>query len=208
MTRVKICGITNKKDALKAASLGAWAVGFIFYKKSPRCVGAFKARQIIDALPPFVTPVGVFVNHKEGAVKEILEFCGIRTVQLHGDESPAYCRRLKKYKLIKVARVSPSFKASDLKDYPVSAFLLDTHSDGSYGGTGKTFDWTAVKPVKSLGLPVILSGGLHYNNVSAAIEEVRPYAVDVCSGVETSPGVKNDRSMKNFVDAVEGVQRV
>jgi phosphoribosylanthranilate isomerase len=201
MTRVKICGITNQKDADDAIKAGAWALGFIFYKKSPRHVGAFKAKKIIDALPPFVTPVGVFVDQKEGAGKEILDFCGIRTVQFHGNETPAYCSRFKKkYTVIKAVRVTDSIDENGLKAYDVHAFLLDTHVQGVEGGTGKTFNWDLARRAKSLNVPLVLSGGLHYNNVCEAVETVRPYAVDVSSGVEEQgfPGKKNKRSMEMF----------
>ncbi len=203
MTKVKICGITNSEDALKAASLGAWAVGFIFYKKSARSIGAYKAAKIIDRLPPFVTPVGVFVNQKEGAVKEILSFCGIRTVQFHGDESPAFCQRFNKFKVIKAFGVKKKIDISEVKKFDVDAFLFDTYQEGAPGGTGKTFNWSWMKGAKSLGRPVILSGGLNSANVNEAIEEVRPFAVDVASGVEQSPGKKSERSMKDFFAALE-----
>lgn len=200
MTKTKICGITNANDALLAAKLGAWAVGFIFYKKSPRSIGAFKAQKIIRQLPPFVTPVGVFVNQKEGAVKDILDFCGITTVQFHGDESPAYCKRFGKFKIIKALRVSEKFDPKSFKDFPADAFLLDTFSEGGYGGTGETFDWQAAKAMKNFGKPVILSGGLNPDNVLPALEEVRPYAVDVASGVEKAPGVKDPNLLKQFLE--------
>ena len=202
MIRTKMCGMTNEKDALKAASLGAWAVGFIFTKKSPRFIGPYKARKIISRLPPFVTPVGVFVNQKEGAIKEILNFCGIDTIQLHGDETPAFCQRFKKCKVIKAIRVDEKITMPKLKEFNVDAFLFDAYDDKVNGGTGKTFDWSLIKGVKSLGVPVILSGGLHYNNVQQAIEEVRPFAVDTCSGIEDSPGQKNHRSMDEFIKTV------
>jgi phosphoribosylanthranilate isomerase len=203
MTKVKICGLTNSKDAVKAVQLGAWALGFNFYKKSPRYLGAYKAQKIIAQLPPFVTPVGVFVNLKEGAVKQILDFCHIQTVQFHGDESAQFCKRFKKnYKVIKAIRIAEDLNVEALKAFEVDAFLLDTHDEKAYGGTGKTFDWTIARKVKNLNVPIILSGGLHYNNVVTAIEEVKPYAVDTCSGVETSPGVKNEQSMREFIRRV------
>ncbi len=205
MIRVKICGITNQKDAQDAIKAGAWALGFNFYKKSPRAIGAFKAKKIIDSLPPFVTPVGVFVDQKEGAVKEILDFCGIRTVQLHGNETPAYCQRFKKkYTVIKAIRVADKLDEAMLKAYDVHAFLLDAHVDGIPGGTGTTFDWDLARRAKSLNVPIILSGGLHYNNVVEAVEKVAPYAVDVCSGVEEPgmPGKKLKRSMDVFCQNV------
>lgn len=202
MVRVKVCGITNIKDALKASGLGAWALGFIFYKKSPRYVGAYKAKKIIEALPPFVSPVGVFVNQKEGAVKDIADFCSIKTLQFHGEESPAYCQRFNKFKVIKAIRVGTKIDMNALKKYKVNAFLFDTYQEQSYGGSGKVFNWSLIKSVKNLGIPIILSGGLNTQNVSSAIDEVNPYAVDVSSGVEQSPGKKNERLLKEFFQKV------
>jgi len=204
MVRVKICGITNEKDALTAVKYGAWAIGFIFYKKSPRYISAFKAKKIVQSLPPFVTPVGVFVDQKEGAVLDIARFCGIRTIQLHGEETPVYCKRLRQkgFSVIKAFRVADSFDPEQIKAYDVNAVLLDAYVQGVPGGTGTTFNWALAKRAKSLGLPVILSGGLHYNNVANAIETVGPYAVDVSSGVEEQdkPGVKNERSVRMFCE--------
>ena len=202
MIRIKICGITNQKDALKAASLGAWALGFVFYKKSPRFVGPFKAQKIIQALPPFITPVGVFVDQKEGAVKDIAHFCGIKTLQFHGDESASYCKRFKNFKVIKAIRVDKEVRASALKAFNVDAFLFDTFKKDVQGGTGEVFDWGLIKSAKNIGLPIILSGGLCSQNVQEAIEAIRPYAVDVSSGVEQSPGMKNERLMKEFFGVV------
>ncbi|MDP2654811.1 MAG: phosphoribosylanthranilate isomerase [Candidatus Omnitrophota bacterium] len=202
MIRVKICGITTKEDALKAASLGAWAVGFIFHKKSPRYVGPFRAKAIIDALPPFVTPVGVFVDQKEGAVRDIAKFCGIRTLQFHGDETPEYCKRFKGCHVIKAFRVGDQFDVARLKNYHVSAFLFDAHHPGKHGGTGQVFDWSLLTGVKNYGKPAILSGGLNAQNVTKAVEEVRPFAVDVSSGVEEAPGRKSEKLMKDFISRV------
>lgn len=204
MTRVKICGITRVEDALTAAKHGAWAVGFIFYKKSPRYISPFKAKKIIQVLPPFVTPVGVFVDQKEGAVMDIVRFCGIRTVQFHGQETPVYCKRFhhKGCSVIKAFRIEDSVVPENIKAYEVNAILLDAYVEGVPGGTGKTFNWSVAKKIKGLGVPVILSGGLHYNNVVQAIEDVKPYAVDVSSGVEEQdkPGVKNERSVRVFCE--------
>ena len=202
MVRVKICGITNQEDALKAASLGAWALGFIFYKRSPRYIGPYKAKKIIDQLPPFIIPVGVFVNQKEGAVKEIVNFCGIKTIQFHGEETPAYCQRFKNFKVIKAFRVDKKIDLDQLKSYEADAFLFDAFTEDSYGGSGKTFNWSLIKGAKNLQKPIILSGGLHYNNISAAVLEVKPYAVDVSSGVEESPGKKSEHSMREFLNRV------
>ncbi|MDE2214256.1 MAG: phosphoribosylanthranilate isomerase [Candidatus Omnitrophica bacterium] len=205
MVRVKICGITNELDAQRAARAGAWAVGFIFYKKSPRFISPFKARKIIDTLPPFITPVGVFVNHKSGAIRDIISHCGLRAVQLHGEEDHHFCHRLKSQnlKVIKVFRVGGNFDLRTLDAFKVDAFMFDTYDGDNYGGTGKTFDWEVLKQVKaSHDVPVILSGGLNAQNVIEPVNVLKPYAVDVNSGVEESPGKKDHRKMKDFIDIV------
>lgn len=199
MTRIKVCGITNVEDALAAVRHGAWALGFVFYKKSPRYVSPYKVRKIIDALPPFVTPVGVFVNTKEGAVKDILDFTKIRTVQLHGDEPPEYCSRFKHFSVIKVFRPADGFDIQTLKNYPAGAFLFDAHVSESYGGTGQVCDWDIVKAAKDFNRPVILSGGLNVHNVEEAISKVKPFAIDVSSGVESAPGKKDERLLVEFL---------
>ncbi len=199
LTRVKICGITDQLDALRAAKQGAWALGFNFYKKSPRYVSAYKARKIIAALPPFVVPVGVFVNAKEGAVKDIARFCGLRVLQFHGDESPSYIKRFSKFCVIKAFRVGEDFDPEQVKAYKCGAYLFDAYQKDAYGGTGRTFDWSVVKKFKDLGTPVILSGGITPKNVREARDAVRPYAVDVASGVEKAPGVKDDRLIQDLM---------
>lgn len=202
MTKVKICGITNLEDALKAAYYGAWALGFIFYKKSPRYVSPSKARKIIEALPPFVTPVGVFVNLKERAVRDICKFARIQTLQFHGEETPVYCKRFKDHKIIKAFRVKEKFfDISDTVKYKVDADLFDTYQEGLAGGSGKTFNWDFVKGRK-MGRPFILSGGLNPENIKKAIEAVSPYAVDVSSGVEKSPGIKDPRLIRAFFEII------
>ena len=205
MVHVKICGITNEMDALKAARIGAWALGFIFYKKSPRFISPFKAKKIIESLPPFVTPVGVFVNHPAGAVRDIIGHCGLRAVQLHGDEDHHYCHRLKRYnvKIIKVFRVGENFDPKVVEPFKVDAFLFDTFDPYNYGGSGKTFDWNILKHLKtSNDTPLILSGGLDSQNVIEPVNELKPYAVDANSGVEESPGKKDHKKMKDFIDIV------
>ena len=201
MIRIKICGITNKEDALKAVALGAWAIGFVFHKESPRYIGPYKAKRIIESLPPFITPVGVFVNQKEGAIKDIAEFCSLGALQFHGDESPEFCRRFKNYRTIKAFRLRNDFNFETTPSYKTSALLLDSYQEDKHGGTGKTWDWALLKKVKHYGAPIILSGGLNAKNIKQAIEEVRPFAVDVSSGVEESPGKKNERLLKEFFDA-------
>ena len=205
MVRIKICGITSELDALRAAKAGAWAVGFIFYKKSPRYISPFKAKKIIDALPPFITPVGVFVNHNAGAMRDIINHCGLRVVQLHGDEDHHFAHRLKRYnvKIIKVFRVGDNFDPKIVEAFKVDAFLFDTYDQYNYGGTGKTFNWNLLKDLKTASeVPIILSGGLNLQNVIEPVNVLKPYAVDVNSGVEESPGKKDAKKMKDFIEIV------
>ncbi len=201
LVRVKVCGMTSLEDTMLAVRAGADAVGFIFYEKSPRAVKQKLVKEIIAALPPFVETVGVFVNEEFDKVNKIAEACGLHSVQLHGDESPAYCKKMHRH-VIKAIRVKDEDSLKPLSKYSVTAFLLDTYSEGEQGGTGKTFDWNLVHRAKKSG-PVILAGGLGPNNVRSAIERVRPYAVDVCSGVEKSPGVKNPEKVNAFIQSVK-----
>ncbi len=200
MTRVKICGITNEKDALLAASLGAWALGFIFYKKSPRYVTPDQAKKIIFHLPPFIVPVGVFVNEKGNIVDDIAELCGINTFQFHGNEPPDYCHRFSRFRIIKAFRVNEDFDFNQISKYRVSAYLFDTFQEGVYGGSGKTFNWEILKN-KKIERPFILSGGLNPENVGEAAL-LSPYAVDVSSGVEASPGKKDPSLLKDFFNKI------
>ena len=202
MTRVKVCGITNTEDALKAVYYGASAIGFIFHKKSPRYISPSKARKIIEALPPFVVPVGVFVNQSEKAVREICRFTRIHTVQFHGDEKPVYCKRFVDYKIIKAFRVESFFPFEDLKKYKVDAFLFDTYQEGIEGGTGKVFNWKILVGQK-FDKPIILSGGLSAENVQKALEMVSPQAIDVSSSLEKSPGIKSPRLIRNFFEVIK-----
>lgn len=200
--RIKVCGITNREDALDAAYEGAWAQGFIFYKKSPRYVSPSKVKKIIEALPPFVTPVGVFVNQNEGAIRDICSFTRIKTIQLHGDEDPIFCSHLKEYKVIKAFRLKDRIDLSHLSSYKtVDAFLFDTFQEHSFGGTGKTFSWDILKDTK-INKPFILAGGLNIQNVKEALGEVSAYAIDISSGIEKSPGIKDHRLMKEFFEYV------
>lgn len=201
MTRVKICGITNLKDAQTAVNAGVWALGFIFYKKSPRYILPAKAKKIIEALPPFVTPVGVFVNERQAVVRKVCRLTGITTVQFHGEETPAYCRRFKDYKVIKAFRVREGFDFTAIKRYKSDTFLFDTFQESLAGGTGKTFNWDLLKGQK-FAKPFILSGGLNPTNVRQAVDALSPYAVDVSSGVEKSPGIKNHSLVNAFCQAV------
>ena len=195
MVRAKICGITNREDARWAVDCGADALGFIFYEKSPRCIAPEKAAEIICDLPPFVTPVGVFVNatHIDATVK----LAGLRAIQLHGDEPPEACLG-HEVPVIRALRVGSDFDALTLRSYPAHTFLLDTARAGAYGGTGETFDWAKAVDAKVYGR-IILSGGLNTDNVREAIERVAPYAVDTSSGVESEPGKKDRKKVRDFL---------
>jgi phosphoribosylanthranilate isomerase len=203
MVRIKICGITNLADAELAASLGAHALGFIFYAKSPRSVRPDAAREIIRNLPPLVMSVGVFVDEAAEVVREIAATAGLDWVQLHGQEPPDYCRALQR-RVIKGFRIKDAGSLSVLPTYrgSVQAFLLDTYKAGTAGGTGETFDWGLARQAKELG-PVILAGGLNPGNVAQAIQEVQPAAVDVASGVEATPGKKDPEKLRKFFEAAK-----
>ena len=195
--KVKICGMTQLKDALFAVEQGVDAVGFIFYKKSPRAVTMKTVREIITKLPPLVDTVGVFVNESAERLNKIADYCGLDLVQLHGEESPAFCRKIHR-RVIKAFRVKDLQSIKQLEKFPVSGFLLDTFSDDLHGGTGKTFDWNLALPAKKMG-PVILAGGLTPRNILQAVRQVRPYGVDVCSGVEKSSGIKDLEKVRAFL---------
>ena len=195
--RVKICGITNNEDAHAAVEYGADALGFVF-AKSPRQVTKKHTRDIIRNLPPFVTTVGVFVDEKVDKIKEICDFCGIHTVQLHGNEQPSYLKELEGYKLIKAFRVKEEDDLKQLVNYKPHAFLLDSYVKGVMGGTGVSFKWEIARQAHKYGI-IILSGGLTPENVKEAIQMVKPYAVDVSSGVESSPGKKDKSLVKRFI---------
>lgn len=195
MVHAKICGITSREDALCAVKCGADALGFIFYEKSPRYVAPEKAAEIICDLPPFVTPVGVFVNAPH--IAATVKLAGLRTIQLHGDEPPEACLG-HDVPVIRTLRVGNEFDALALRSYPVHTFLLDTARAGSYGGTGETFDWAKAREAKNYGR-IILSGGLNPDNVREAIEQVAPYAVDTSSGVEAEPGKKDHKKVRDFL---------
>uniref|UniRef100_A0A7C5ANI7 N-(5'-phosphoribosyl)anthranilate isomerase n=1 Tax=Desulfobacca acetoxidans TaxID=60893 RepID=A0A7C5ANI7_9BACT len=204
--RVKICGITNLEDALLAASLGAHALGFIFYQKSPRAIRPEAAREIIRALPPLVLSVGVFVDEEAQVVREISERVGLDWVQLHGRESPEYCRSLGR-RVLKGFRIKNEASLAFLSEYQnaVQAFLLDTYRPGTPGGTGETFDWEIARQARKYG-PVILAGGLTPDNVAAALQTAKPQGVDVASGVEVSPGKKDPGKLKAFFQAIKTME--
>jgi phosphoribosylanthranilate isomerase len=198
MVKVKICGITNAQDALHAVECGADALGFVFYSRSPRCVDADQVRQIVSALPPFVSTVGLFVNEEPSRIQEIASICALDVVQLHGDETPAICSCLPPLRVVKALRVRGEETLIDLPTWPVSAILLDAWVPGVYGGTGHRLDWQlAARAARQY--RIVLAGGLTPENVGEAVREVRPYAVDVSSGVEAVPGRKDPEKVAQFI---------
>ncbi len=202
-TKIKICGITNLPDAQLAVELGADALGFIFYPKSPRYVKVPVAADICNALPPFVTKVGVFVDELEYEIERALNDCLLNALQFHGEEPPGFCQKFAA-KSIKAIRVRDEQSLRAAAEYDVDALLLDTYTESERGGTGRTFDWSlAVKARETLAPPIILSGGLTTVNVQEAIRKVRPYAVDVSSGVEREPGRKDPEKLRRFIELVK-----
>ena len=198
--RIKVCGITSATDAQAVVAAGADALGFVFYDKSPRCVEAAVVADIVAGLPPFVTTVGLFVNAGQQKIRETMLAARLDVAQLHGDEQPEDCR-LSPWRSIKALRVKDAASLTGAADYPVSALLLDAWSDDAYGGTGQQFEWQLVQQLNS-SCPVILAGGLTPENVAHAVAAVRPYAVDVSSGVELSPGRKDIEKVKKFIQQV------
>jgi phosphoribosylanthranilate isomerase len=202
MVRIKICGITNLEDALIAVEAGADALGFVFFKGSSRNISPEQAKVIIRRLPPFVQTVGLFVNEESATVNLIADQCGLDIIQLHGDESPEYCTNVKR-RIIKAFRVKDESSLADIASYPVSACLLDTWSPAAYGGTGKVFNWS-IAAKAATERTIILAGGLNPENVGEAIAAVQPYAVDVSSGVESSPGYKDKTKVFEFICNARG----
>ena len=203
MTRVKVCGITNLEDALAALEAGADMLGFNFYARSPRHVSPADARRVIERLPAGVECVGVFVN--ESSPEDVLRVAresGVSAVQLHGDETHEFCRALREFTTIKALRVGKDYGIETAAAFETDAVLLDAYAPDAFGGTGHTFDWALARATREVVPRLFLAGGLNPRNVAAAIDSVGPYAVDVCSGVETSPGRKSLPLMRDFVAAV------
>jgi phosphoribosylanthranilate isomerase len=196
VTRVKVCGITRAIDALRAAEFGADALGFLFYPKSPRYIPPEKAAEIIRRLPPFVATVGVFVDATAREIRSAVRTCRLSAVQLHGRESPAFCREMP-VKVIKGFRVKGNRLPPGISRYAVDALLLDTFRAGVAGGTGEVFDWQVARRAGRYG-KIILAGGLNPGNVREAVVTVRPFAVDVSSGVEAAPGKKDPALLRDF----------
>ena len=196
--RIKICGITNLEDALAAVAAGADALGFIFFPPSPRSIAPEKAAEILRALPPLVTAVGVFVNEPPEVIAAILKRAGLGIAQLHGHESPEICSAVPA-RVIKAFRVQDESTLRALPAFHVSAFLLDSFVAGQFGGTGAKFNWDLAIQAQELGTPVILAGGLTPENIAQAVAQVRPYAVDVYSGVELNPRQKDHQKIREFI---------
>ncbi len=200
MTRVKICGITSTDDALASVEAGADALGFVFVPGTPRLVQPEAAERIVAQLPPFVTAVGVFVDQPLDEVLCIAARCNLQAVQLHGHEPEAFSRRIP-LKVIKALRVRDADSLRILPTYPAHAFLLDAFVEGQLGGTGTAISWELAAQAKGRA-PIILSGGLRPDSVGPAVRRVRPYGVDVSSGVETCPGRKDHQKVREFIAAV------
>ena len=203
---VKICGITNFPDAQAAVDAGADILGFNFYQRSPRYISPAAAREIIDQLPNHVLSVGVFVNESLPTIRSIASTSKIDQLQLHGDESPAYCNQLDGHKIIKAFRVGNMFDPQQTLEFAVESIMLDASHPELRGGTGTVFDWTVAVKVRELGRQLFLAGGLGSENVAAAIKTVRPFAVDACSALEVHPGKKDPRKVAEFVAAVRNVK--
>lgn len=220
--KVKICGITNLEDALAAIKSGCSALGFIFYKKSPRYTAPLKARNIINRLPKIIKKVGVFVNTQEKEIRQIAKLCRLDMLQFHGSESPEFCARFKNYKIIKAFRINPvrNTKSLGKKDkisngvkdkidfkniskYKTFAYLFDTYAASKAGGTGKKFNWNLIRHIYGIRRPIFLSGGLNEKNVRKAIEIVRPDWVDASSSLEFAPGRKDHKKVKRFIAAAK-----
>jgi len=205
MTLVKICGITNLEDALLSVKFGADMLGFNFYDKSPRYVTAETAKQIIDQLPQNIFKVGVFVNETAERIAEVDELLGLNGIQLHGEESPEFVTKLKTMtasEVIKALRVSPDFRPEDIQKYDADAILLDAYSEKGRGGTGETFSWDIASELGKTVPTLYLAGGLSPDNIADALLRVKPFAVDVCSGVESQAGLKDKVKLINFIEIV------
>ncbi len=207
-----MCGVTRLADALVAVEAGVDALGFIFHAASPRNIAPEEAKLIIEELPPFIDSVGVFVDKKRREVEEIIQYCRLNYAQLHGEESPKYCERLVRFaapcQVLKAFKVHPELTAEDIEPYNdhVKGYLLDTFHKQMAGGTGETFDWSLVEKLR-LQRPLLLAGGLDSDNVIDALSSVHPYAVDVNSGLEQEPGVKDHALIYRFVGQVRAFER-
>ena len=199
--KIKICGITDLEDALAAAEAGADAIGFMFYKPSPRYVSIERAEAIARELPPFVMRVGVFVDAEPELVRSAISRCGLSLLQFHGAESSDFCTQFGVMNM-KAFRIKDADSLREISHYKTDAFLLDSYVAGKQGGTGEKFNWDLAIEAKKFGKPIFLAGGLTAQNVGEAVQKVQPFAVDVSSGVESSPGKKDHNKIRAFITAV------
>lgn len=203
MVQIKVCGITNLNDALACADAGADLLGFNFYPGSPRYIDPNAAREIVAQLPMSLLTVGVFVNAGTPAeVERLAKMARVAAVQLHGDQSPSYCRELSGRFVIKALRANKGFKPESAADYPSDAVLLDSFDAHLAGGTGKVFDWSLARQTRELVPKLILAGGLGPENIAEAVSIVQPYGVDACSSLESSPGRKDVARVRAFINAI------
>ncbi len=209
--RVKVCGITRLEDAQIAVDAGVWAVGFIFVRNTPRCLEPTQAKDIIKNLPDKVEKFGVFANNSPDEVINVSEEVGITKIQLHGEESPEYCSKIKmitEIDVIKAIRIKDMDDLKPIKNYMghISYVLLDTFSEKQRGGTGKTFDWAIAKQAKRYDIPLIVAGGLNPDNIISAYTRVRPFALDMASGVEKEPGIKDPKKINSLKNIIENTK--
>jgi phosphoribosylanthranilate isomerase len=203
--KVKICGITNLPDGMAAVEAGADALGFVFYGQSPRRISVEAAAALIRQLPPFVLKVGVFVNAPEDLVVRAIRECSFNLLQFHGDEPPEYCLQFGLMSM-KAVRIRDAASLQALRNYPTDAWLLDAYAPDMPGGTGETFNWNLALEARGWGRPIFLAGGLTAENVTEAVRRVRPYGVDVSSGIEAAPGRKDHAKVRAFIQAAKAVE--
>lgn len=202
MVKVKICGITDPEDALAAVAAGADALGFVFYRESPRHIFPEEAARIIGLLPPFVQAVGLFVNEEPATVNQIADLCRIDLVQVHGDEPADYCGLIRR-RVLKAFRIRALTCLEPLDAYHTAGFLLDAYSPSCYGGSGTTFNWEIAREAVNRHQRIVLAGGLTPDNVAEAVRQVQPWGVDVSSGVERAPGRKDHQKVREFIRAAK-----
>jgi phosphoribosylanthranilate isomerase len=203
MVKVKICGITNLEDALASFFAGADALGFVFYKKSPRSISVIRAQNISKILPKNILRVGVFVNENPAKEKKIAQACHLDMLQFHGQESPAYCRKFKGYRIIKAFRIATQEDLDNLSAYKTFAYLFDNFSDEQLGGTGKKFNWKILAQSARIKPIMFVSGGLTAGNAGLAVKLLKPDWVDVSSSLESKPGKKDHQKIQRFIQALK-----
>lgn len=202
MIRLKICGITRLSDAQAAASLGASAIGFNFYQESPRYIEPETAGQIIRELPPFISAVGIVVNADADRIDDIIDRAHIDTLQFHGDETPEFCAQFERVRTIKAFRIKNEDDLTSITDYQTNGYLLDAYHPEQYGGSGISFSWDILASL-DISNPVIIAGGITAKNVTQLLAHIRPYGIDVCSGVESAPGVKDHTAMRKLASLLK-----